>query len=88
MVGSQLIGQFRHEPWMERALCREIPDPDAFYPLPGDSKTAADAKAVCRLCDVREDCLSYALQHQEVHGVWGGLTPRARNKLADRAGLR
>ncbi|MBS69387.1 MAG: transcription factor WhiB [Pseudomonas sp.] len=82
MTGSQLVhGQFRPEPWMERGLCREIPDPDGFYPNPGDSKTAAEAKAVCRLCQVRQECLDYAIEHREVHGVWGASTPRERNRM-------
>lgn len=40
------------------------------------------AKQICRGCSVRADCLRYALAHAEPHGIWGGLTPQERHKLA------
>ncbi|MFL5737995.1 MAG: WhiB family transcriptional regulator [Actinomycetota bacterium] len=43
----------------------------------------ARAKAFCARCDVRTDCLEYALDVREGHGVWGGL-----NELERRAVLR
>jgi hypothetical protein len=32
-------------------------------------------------CPVRQPCLDYALSHQIVHGVWGGLAERDRRPL-------
>ena len=43
----------------------------------------ARAKAFCARCPVRTDCLEYALDVREGHGVWGGL-----NELERRAMLR
>nr|WP_076482142.1 WhiB family transcriptional regulator [Williamsia sterculiae] len=37
-----------------------------------------DAKQICRECPVMRECLSYAIQAGEPHGVWGGTTPRER----------
>ncbi len=37
-----------------------------------------EAKKVCSGCTVRWDCLGYALQTRQRHGVWGGLTPFER----------
>lgn len=41
-------------------------------------KRVADAKEVCRTCTVREECLDYALSHDEKEGIWGGQTPAER----------
>lgn len=73
------IFEITAEPWMERAMCAQT-DPEAFYPDKGGS--TREAKNVCRGCDVRADCLEYALDHQERHGIWGGLSERERRRLA------
>lgn len=67
--------------WKQRALCMEV-DPELFYPEKGSSTKSA--KAMCQLCDVREDCLAYALEKQERFGVWGGLSDRERRRLEKR----
>jgi len=38
------------------------------------------AKAVCKICPIKTECLSYALYH-EGHGIWGGKTERERNAI-------
>lgn len=69
------------EPWMMDALCTEIGG-DIFYSPPDDGGLSVrQAKRVCRLCKVQEDCLRYALEHEEVHGVWGGKSPRERHRI-------
>jgi WhiB family redox-sensing transcriptional regulator len=60
--------------WMADAACREHPEVNFF---PGRGRAAESAKAVCRACLVREECLAYALEHHLV-GVWGGTTERER----------
>jgi WhiB family redox-sensing transcriptional regulator len=32
-------------------------------------------------CDVRGECLEYALEHDERFGIWGGLSERERRKF-------
>ena len=64
--------------WQERALCAQT-DPEAFFPEKGGS--TREAKKVCTGCDVRGECLDYALAHDERFGVWGGLSERERRKL-------
>ena len=66
------------EAWRDDALCAQT-DPDAFFPEKGGSTAAA--KATCAACDVRDQCLEYALQNDERYGIWGGLSERARRKL-------
>jgi WhiB family transcriptional regulator, redox-sensing transcriptional regulator len=64
--------------WTERALCAET-DPEAFFPEKGGS--TREAKKVCLSCDVRGECLDYALAHDERFGIWGGLSERERRRL-------
>ena len=67
--------------WQERALCAQT-DPEAFFPEKGGS--TREAKKVCTGCDVRSECLDYALQNDERFGIWGGLSERERRKLKRR----
>lgn len=68
--------------WQERALCAQT-DPEAFFPEKGGS--TREAKKVCLSCDVRSECLEYALSKDERFGIWGGLSERERRKLKKRA---
>ena len=68
--------------WQERGLCAQT-DPEAFFPEKGGS--TREAKKVCLTCDVRQDCLEYALENDERFGIWGGLSERERRKLKKRA---
>src|SRR5699024_4812944 len=68
--------------WQERSLCAQT-DPEAFFPEKGGS--TREAKKVCTGCEVRQECLEYALEHDERFGIWGGLSERERRKLKKRA---
>ncbi|TAK89401.1 MAG: WhiB family transcriptional regulator [Burkholderiaceae bacterium] len=68
--------------WQERALCSQT-DPDAFFPEKGGS--TREAKRICARCEVKAECLEYALGHEERFGIWGGLSERERRKLKRRA---
>ena len=67
--------------WQERALCAET-DPEAFFPEKGGS--TREAKKVCVSCDVRAECLDFALGNDERFGIWGGLSERERRRLKKR----
>jgi WhiB family redox-sensing transcriptional regulator len=68
--------------WQDRALCAQT-DPEAFFPEKGGS--TREAKKVCRGCEVRAECLEYALEHDERFGIWGGLSERERRRLKRQA---
>ena len=68
--------------WQERALCAQT-DPEAFFPEKGGS--TREAKRVCSGCEVRAECLEYALGKDERFGIWGGLSERERRRLKRRA---
>jgi WhiB family redox-sensing transcriptional regulator len=64
--------------WQERANCLGV-DPDLFFPERGAS--TREAKSVCRGCEVRLECLEYALAQGEKFGIWGGLSERERRRV-------
>lgn len=73
------------EAWRDEALCAEV-DGDLFFPLPGADARVAEAKSICDACDVRAQCLAYALDNNIDQGVWGGLSGNERAALKRRSG--
>lgn len=71
-------------PWQDSAACIGA-DTAIFFPESGDP--VGPAKAICRACPVREQCLADALERGEVHGVWGGLSAKERRKYRRQHGL-
>lgn len=71
-------------PFVSDALCarKGEANPDAFFPKKGDS--GREAKKVCARCLVSDECAQYALDRDERHGIWGGLTERERRRLKKR----
>lgn len=76
--------------WMDGARCYGGDDPDIFFP-PRDKelykKIATEAKKYClgpngkSPCPVRAECLWYAIENDEQHGIFGGMSHRERNAL-------
>jgi WhiB family redox-sensing transcriptional regulator len=67
--------------WFDDAACRDA-DTDVFFPT--SDAHAAEAKAICAICPVREECLEFALEVRPPDGVWGGLTPIERHRTIRR----
>ena len=69
--------------WRDRAACRDS-DPNLFFPV-GTTGTALEeveaAKALCRTCPVRAECLAFALETNQEAGVWGGASEEERRQL-------
>jgi WhiB family transcriptional regulator, redox-sensing transcriptional regulator len=72
------------EAWLDQAACRDH-DPEQFFPESGEHTKAAEAKAICAGCQVRDQCLDLAvtaaggIDHD--HGVFGGTLPAERSRL-------
>lgn len=64
--------------WHGEAVCPQT-DPESFFPEKGGS--TREAKAICRTCPVRMECLDYAVDHDERFGIWGGMSERERRRL-------
>lgn len=65
--------------WEEEARCVAY-DPEIFFEGRNDRK----AKAICRGCPVRLECLAAALSDRIEYGIWGGLDERQRRSLIRR----
>jgi len=64
--------------WMAQGKCWDM-DPAIFFP--SDSIGVAEAQRICAECPVKATCLEYALGNRIAHGVWGGTSERARQRL-------
>lgn len=63
-------------------------DPEVFFPPTYGAthrREVAAAKALCRTCAARRECLAFAVDSNEEFGIWGGATPVERQRLAHRA---
>ena len=81
-----MSAQRLEEDWQLRAACRG-PHASVFFPPPRFERKherlarEAAAKAICEMCPVKDDCLEYALDIREPHGIWGALTETERRSL-------
>ncbi len=66
--------------WMAHAACRNTAT-SIFFPARGENGNVAKAKAVCNTCQVRSECLSYAIRTRQQTGVWGGQSGRVLRAL-------
>lgn len=79
--------------WTRSAACagKVTPDSDHWHPAEGLTPTAralqfALGRLVCADCPVRHPCALEALEGAIAHGMYGGLTPTDRRKIAGRHG--
>ena len=69
--------------WVHYARCRDE-DPELFFPVGTTGSAAVQidaAKFVCLGCDVRMECLEWAMSTGQDAGVWGGLSEDERRAL-------
>lgn len=76
--------------WMRRGKCAEEAEADLaiaelFFPDAGGKNQAAEAKALCAQCEVKAECLSFAMS-TAVDGIWGGTTAKEREEFRRRIG--
>ena len=64
--------------WMASAACSRAGTADWF---PGKGRAPTTARAVCQSCPVQTECLDYALDDENLAGVWGGTTARERKAM-------
>jgi WhiB family transcriptional regulator, redox-sensing transcriptional regulator len=68
--------------WRSAGACVSA-DPDLFFPIstigPAEQQIAR-AKTICAGCGVRQQCLEFALTHDQTYGIWGGTTPQDRQR--------
>ncbi len=62
--------------------------PHKWFPLEGFTPAEYDQYAAwaCEGCPVRDECLTYAIETRQLHGVWGGMAEHRIQVLVDGAG--
>lgn len=78
--------------WFDRAECKGVAkiDPTIFFPDVERGANGAHvwdtAREYCGRCAVRRECLEFQMPFEEAtgrrDGMWGGLTPKERERLA------
>jgi hypothetical protein len=72
--------------WQTRAACRDA-DPELFFPPTDDDTSLIAARQkmavapVCQACPVATDCLRWALDTGQDHGLWAATTPTDRRAI-------
>lgn len=77
---ARLLTLLADEHWRTVAACRSA-EPDLFFPVSAADNNplqVAEAKAICACCLVRRECLDFAIDSRQMHGIWGGLTEEER----------
>lgn len=64
--------------WRHESACRDA-DPELF--ITNNVPSIQAAKAICRQCVVREDCLNWAIENGQTSGTWGGYSEKDRRKM-------
>lgn len=85
-IASKLASLDSDAQWQDKASCKGM-DPVLFFG-PEYAETVKEkrdreeaAKAVCVTCQVKKDCLEYALDAKEPYGIWGALNETERKAL-------
>jgi hypothetical protein len=76
---ADLAGAREAPPHRGPALCKRE-DPDLFFPGKPGSEEEKQAKQICGRCQIRVECLQWALIHRE-YGVWGGTGEAERKAM-------
>jgi WhiB family transcriptional regulator, redox-sensing transcriptional regulator len=76
--------------WRQLDVCRHG-DPELFFPVSASGPSLdqiTQAKAICARCPVRRQCLAFALDTRQNHGVWGGMSEQERRLRARKTRVR
>lgn len=83
-----MITEWERPNWYDLAACRGLMH--LYYPerTGQGAIDAGKAKKICAGCPVREECLTYALEVPECHGIRGGMAEKERAALRRKLGYR
>lgn len=83
LLAPQVFGIGHYPPsqrFSARPVCAET-DPDLFFPEQSNAWMAQIARRVCSGCPIKAECLEAAVARREEHGIWGGTTPKQRQRM-------
>jgi hypothetical protein len=70
-------------PKLVGAACKDTLIPDIFFPdsFAQEQDVKPWIRKICEPCPARLECLQYAIDHDIVHGFWGGVSPTERDRI-------
>lgn len=68
--------------WRNESACDET-NWEKFFPTE-IAKSSTEARAICKTCPVKDECLMHAIIYGE-GGIWGGETEEFRERMAKSA---
>jgi WhiB family redox-sensing transcriptional regulator len=88
-MNDENLSEFEEDHWTNEANCKGRGS--AMFPKRHKDITyISEARRICRACNVKSECLLYALSFPaaDMHGVWAGLTPRQLAKEQKTRGIK
>lgn len=69
--------------WIEEAACKTYPT-DGYFFVPDRSRkkeSELPGLAICQTCQVKDECLDFALANRLREGIFGGRTAQQRKRM-------
>lgn len=78
---TEMMNQLRFTDisWQDEAACQDSGNKIYFADPSTDRQDVAQAKSICKKCNVRWECLEFATKNDIMYGIWGGFTTPERN---------
>jgi WhiB family redox-sensing transcriptional regulator len=73
----------REEDWKAQANCLGT-DTEMFFVENESQSYPPQLKRICGVCDVKAECLEYALENKIDFGYWAGTTSVQRRRMTNR----
>ena len=74
--------EYEGDDWVDKAFCKKNKvDTELFFPDRGRHNIPGLIAVTCQRCEVRKECLAFAIRNEIRHGVWGGTSERQRRRL-------
>lgn len=87
MSEPSIIGTFLSfaatAPKFPQAKCREIADPDYFFPTSKEEyeKNKPGINQICGSCVHQQECVLFSINYEIEYGVWGAMPAEQRRRI-------
>lgn len=80
-LAEKVLVEVSDQDWRARTLCAYLAPHEIGYFTSSSAQDIVRAKLVCDSCDVKEQCLAYALRTNENTNVYGGKSEQERRSM-------
>ena len=81
---NNLVFFLTNTPTFPEARCADGSfDPELFFPISHEEqlRSLPMIRKICGSCVHQTECIQYAIDNREQHGIWGGTTPAEREAV-------